>query len=106
MPASGGNLMNVRKSLTALALGAALVAPVALATASPAAALDSYARVRIDPSPTYPGYYNVPVYGHVNGAPASSIIATRLKGDDPWSDDELGGYATTTAYYGDFSTRV
>ncbi|NHC15667.1 hypothetical protein [Motilibacter deserti] len=98
--------MRIRKSLTALALTAAIAAPAALATAAPASAIDSYAAIRVQASSTSPGYYDVIVYGYVNNAPPYSYVTMSLKGDDPWSDDDLGVRGYTQSEYGHFSIKV
>lgn len=95
--------MSVRTKLAALTAVGAALAPVAIATAPPAAAASSYARVSISASVDYPGYYNVYVYGHVHTDAYSLNVGMRLKGDDPIFNDDLSVSATGTAYYGDFS---
>jgi hypothetical protein len=96
--------MRVRTALTSLALGAALAVPAAAATApSASAAPAQYARLSITPSPDHPGYYNVVVSGHFNTTATVSTVGMRLKGDDPWFDDDLGVSASGQAWYGDFS---
>lgn len=96
--------MALRRSVTVLALSAALAAPAAVVAATPSSATTaSYARLRITPSAYYPGYYDVIVNGHVHGAPANSTVGIRLKGDDPVFNDDLGVSRTGSSYYGDFS---
>ena len=99
--------MGLRRGLTALALAAALGVPGAVATAAPAsAALPQYAQLTISPSQEHPGYYNVVVSGHFNTTAASTTVGMRLKGDDPWFNDDLGVSRTGQAWYGDFSLHA
>lgn len=96
--------MGLRRSLTVLAMGAAMVAPGVVATAAPAsAATPQYARVVITRSQEHPGYYNVVVSGHFNTTRTQTTVGMRLKGDDPVFDDDLGVSRTGQAWYGDFS---
>jgi hypothetical protein len=96
--------MALRRTLTIVAMSAALAASAVIATAAPAsAALPQYARLSITPSWEHPGYYNVVVSGHFNTTAAQTTVGMRLKGDDPWFNDDLGVSRTGQAYYGDFS---
>jgi len=96
--------MKIRTVITSAALGAALALPVAAASApSASAATTQYAKLSITPSPEHPGYYDVVVSGHFNTTAASSTVGMRLKGDDPWFNDDLGVSRTGQAWYGDFS---
>ena len=96
--------MRIRTALASLALGAALAVPAAAATApSASAATPQYANLYITPSQEHPGYYNVVVSGHFNTNATSSTVGMRLKGDDPWFNDDLGVSTTGQAWYGDFS---
>ena len=96
--------MGLRRRLTVLAMSAALVAPGVVATAGPASATTTpYARLSITPSFEHPGYYNVVVSGHFHTTAAQTTVGMRLKGDDPWFNDDLGVYRTGQAWYGDFS---
>jgi hypothetical protein len=96
--------MKIRTALASLALGAAIAVPVAAATASAAAAAPAqYANLYITPSQEHPGYYNVVVSGHFNTTAASSTVGMRLKGDDPWFNDDLGVSRSGQAWYGDFT---
>ena len=96
--------MNMRKGLAVLALAVA----GAVASAAPASAAPSTAQLNIVPSQDFPGYYDVYVFGHVHTTAYATSIGMRLKGDDPWFNDDLGVSVAGTAYYGDFSlhTRV
>ncbi len=90
--------------LTAAALGAVLVGGQAVAlSAGATAATPSYAKLSITASSEHPGYYNVVVSGHFTSNAFATTVGMRLKGDDPWFNDDLGVSATGTAYYGDFS---
>ena len=96
--------MNLRRRLTILAMGAALAVPAVVAAAAPAsAALPQYARLSITPSWEHPGYYNVVVSGHFNTTAAQTTVGMRLKGDDPWFNDDLGVSRSGQAWYGDFT---
>ena len=97
--------------LRRLGLGAmvalSLAAPGVVATAAPAAAATpQYARLSITPSQEHPGYYNVVVSGHFNTTAAQTTVGMRLKGDDPWFNDDLGVSRTGQAWYGDFSLHA
>jgi hypothetical protein len=90
--------------LTVLATSAALAAPGIVGAAAPAsAAAPQYAKLSITPSQEHPGYYDVVVSGHFNTTAIQSTVGMRLKGDDPWFDDDLGVSRTGQAWYGDFS---
>ena len=96
--------MHVRRGLSVLAMIATLAASGVLATAGPASATTTpYAKLSITPSQEHPGYYNVVVSGHFHTTAASATVGMRLKGDDPWFNDDLGVYATGQAWYGNFS---
>ena len=87
--------MNVRRGLTLVALAAsAFIASAASASA---------AQLSITPSYEFPGYYDVYVSGHYNTTAANSAVGMRLKGDDPWFNDDLGVSVSGTAYYGNYS---
>jgi hypothetical protein len=97
-------LMRIRTAITSLALGTALALPAAAVMApSASAAAPQYARLSITPSQEHSGYYDVVVSGHFNTSSASSTVGMRLKGDDPWFNDDLGVSRTGQAWYGDFS---
>ena len=96
--------MGLRRMLTVLATSAALAAPGIVGAAAPAsAAAPQYAKLSITPSQEHPGYYDVVVSGHFNTTAIQSTVGMRLKGDDPWFDDDLGVSRTGQAWYGDFS---
>ena len=97
-------MKKIRTALTSLALGTALVLPAAAVTAPQAdAAPTQYAKLFITPSPYHPGYYDVVVSGHFNTTSPSTTVGMRLKGDDPWFNDDLGVSRGGQAWYGDFS---
>lgn len=99
--------MGLRRTLTAVAMTTALAASGVTATAGPASAAPAqYARLSITPSFEYPGYYNVVVSGRFNTTAASTTVGMRLKGDDPWFNDDLGVSRTGQAWYGDFSLHA
>jgi hypothetical protein len=85
----------MRRWLTLLALTAAGF----VATAASASA----AQLSITPSAEFPGYYDVYVSGQFNTNAPSTAVGMRLKGDDPWFNDDLGVSVSGTAYYGSFS---
>ena len=93
----------LRRRLTVLAMGAAMAAAALVATPAQASAATQSARVYISPSYEHPGYYDVVVSGHFNTTQAQTTVGMRLKGDDPWFDDDLGVSRTGQAWYGDFS---
>ena len=99
--------MKLRRTLAAVAVGAALAAPAVVATASPAsAAATQYANLSIVASQVYPGYYDVYVFGHFNTTTSTTSVGMRLKGDDPIFNDDLGVSAVGQASYGDFSLHA
>lgn len=96
--------MNLRKKLTAAAISAVLAGGAAVAVPSTAsAAAPQYAKLSITPSYEHPGYYDVVVSGHFNTSATQATVGMRLKGDDPWFNDDLGVSVTGQAWYGDFS---
>jgi hypothetical protein len=99
--------MGLGKRLTVLAMSAALAVVGGIAGAVPAsAAAPQSARLFITPSDDHPGYYNVVVSGHFSTTRADTTIGMRLKGDDPWFNDDLGVWRTGHARYGDFSLHA
>lgn len=99
--------MHARRGLIALALIATLAGPAAVVTAGPVSAQTvQYARLSISPSQAYPGYYDVVVSGHFNTTAAQTTVGMRLKGDDPWFNDDLGVSRTGQAWYGDFALHA
>lgn len=96
--------MALRRTFTVLATTAALAAAGSVAATAPAsAATPQHAKVWITPSEDHPGYYLVVVSGHFNTTTTQSTVGMRLKGDDPWFNDDLGVSRTGQAWYGDFS---
>jgi len=96
--------MGLRHRFAVGALSAALAVPGVLAGAGHAsAATPQYARLYISPSAEHPGYYDVVVSGHFSTTQAQTTVGMRLKGDDPWFDDDLGVSGIGQAWYGDFS---
>lgn len=93
----------MRGRIALVALSAVLAASGVAATARPAAATTQYAKLSITPSWEHPGYYDVVVSGHFNTTGASTTVAMKLIGDDPWFNDDLGVSRTGQAWYGDFS---
>ena len=99
--------MNVRRLLAVLATGAAVAGSAALLPAEAASAAPAqYARLSITPSVDFPGYYNVVVSGHFNTGVRVSTVGMRLKGDDPWFNDDLGVSRTGSAVDGDFAVSA
>ena len=97
--------------LKRLALGAmvalSLAAPGIVAPAAPAsAAMPQYAKLWITPSQEHPGYYNVVVSGHFHTTATQTTVGVRLKGDDPWFNDDLGVSRTGQAWHGNFSLEM
>ena len=96
--------MNVRRFFAVLAAGAAAAGSgVILSAGAASAAPAQYARLSITPSFDRPGYYNVVVSGHFNTGVRVSTVGMRLKGDDPWFNDDLGVSRTGSAVDGDFA---
>jgi hypothetical protein len=98
--------MNLRKTITVGGLAAALAAPIVAVTATPSVAATSYARLYITASWEHPGYYHVVVSGHIHNAPDGTAVGMRLKGDDPWFNDDLGVSRSTRAYSGEFAMEA
>jgi hypothetical protein len=98
--------MGLRKRLGVLAIGAALAAPAAVAATPATAATPQYAKLSITRSFEHPGYYDVVVSGHFNTTAVQTTVGMRLKGDDPWFNDDLGVSRTGQAWYGDFSLHA
>jgi hypothetical protein len=98
------NLIRNVLASVAVAVAAAVVVPGVVSSATPvSAAAQQFARLVISPSWEHPGYYDVYVSGHFNTNQVQTTVGMRLKGDDPWFDDDLGVSVTGQAWYGDFS---
>jgi hypothetical protein len=95
--------MALSRRLTVLVISAATAAAAIAVMAPHASAATQEARLYITPSQEHVGYYDVVVTGHFNTTQAQSDVGMRLKGDDPWFDDDLGVSLSGRAWSGDFS---
>jgi hypothetical protein len=86
----------------ALAL-AAMLATAILVTPSAASADPTSAKLYVTRLVDNPSRCSVVVDGHFHTNTPSQGVGFRLKGDDPWFDDDLGISATGQTFYGDYN---
>lgn len=91
------------RHLAAVALAAAIVATAILVTPSTASADPTSAKLYITRLVDNPSRCSVVVDGHFHTNTVQQGVGFRLKGDDPWFDDDLGISATGQTFYGDYN---